>query len=58
MIDFDDSSTFLNVIRQWVLNQKDYFLSHFNKEDYVEWWELEHQLCDIRLWEQAIKFLL
>lgn len=49
MIDFDDSSTFPNVIRQWVLNQKDYFLSHFNKEDYVEWWELEHQLCDIRL---------
>lgn len=53
MIDFDDSSTFPNVIRQWVLNQKDYFLSHFNKEDYVEWWELEHQLCDIRLWEQS-----
>lgn len=25
MIDFDDSSTFPNVIRQWVLNQKGYF---------------------------------
>lgn len=53
MIDFDDSKTFPYEIREWVLNRKEYFFSLFDKNDFSEWWELEHKLCNIRLWENS-----
>lgn len=53
MIDFDNSATFPQEIREWVLEQKEYFYSLFDKRDFSEWWQLEHKLCDIRLWEQS-----
>ena len=53
MIDFDNSATFPNEIKEWVLNQREYFYSLFDKVDFSEWWQLEHKLCDIRLWEQS-----
>lgn len=53
MIDFDNSATFPQEIREWVLDKKEYFYSLFDKRDFSEWWQLEHKLCDIRLWEQS-----
>lgn len=53
VIDFDDSSTFPKEIKEWVLNRKEYFYSLFDKMIFSEWWELEHELCNIRLWEQS-----
>lgn len=37
MIDFDNSATFPQEIREWVLEQKEYFYSLFDKRDFSEW---------------------
>lgn len=52
MIDFDDVSTFPTEIKQWVASQKEYFYSLFAKNNFSEWWELERELTDLRLWEK------
>lgn len=54
MIDFDDVYTFPDEIKKWVIQQKDFFYSNWDKEDFSEPWELEHKLSNMRIYDYPI----
>ena len=54
MIDFDNPNTFPKELKNWGTEFEMIILRRVNTDNIEEWWQIEHQLQDIRIGESKL----
>ena len=54
MIDFDNPNTFPKELKNWGTEFEKMILRRVNMDNIEEWWQIEHQLQDIRIGESKL----
>src|SRR5699024_7509996 len=54
MIDFDNPNTFPKELKNWGTEFEKMILRRVNTDNIEEWWQIEHQLQDIRIGESKL----
>lgn len=49
MIDFNNPNTFPKELKNWGTEFEKMILRRVNTDNIAEWWQIEHQLQDIRI---------
>lgn len=54
LIDYDDPATFPNCLSEWSHDFEIFIRSKVNLDGILEWWQIEHQLQDLRIQDMPI----
>ena len=57
MIDFDNPNTFPKELKNWGTEFEKMILRRVNTDSIEEWWQIEHQLQDIRIGESKLVYV-